>query len=114
MQAGGKFAPSAPALTQATGVHSMARADANPTTNLSSMIRDPFVRAAFEAADQGPRTCDASSTRQMLAAHIKPSALFTPRLNVCGFDPLTVRSFNVDDLNVALRTRAVHPLPRRF
>ena len=52
MQAGGKFAPSAPALTQATGVHSMARADANPTTNLSSMIRDPFVRAAFEAAER--------------------------------------------------------------
>jgi len=30
----------------------MARADANPTTNLSSMIRDPFVRAAFEAAER--------------------------------------------------------------
>ena len=30
----------------------MARPDANPTTNLSSMIRDPFVRAAFEAAER--------------------------------------------------------------
>jgi hypothetical protein len=30
----------------------MSRADANHTTNLSSLIRDPFVRAAFEAAER--------------------------------------------------------------
>src|SRR5260370_4960472 len=30
----------------------MARADAHPTTNLSTLIRDPFVRAAFEAAQR--------------------------------------------------------------
>jgi len=30
----------------------MARADAHPTTKLSSLIRDPFVRAAFEAAER--------------------------------------------------------------
>src|SRR5260221_354045 len=30
----------------------MSRADAHHTTNLSSLIRDPFVRAAFEAADR--------------------------------------------------------------
>jgi len=30
----------------------MARADAHLTTNLSSLIRDPFVRAAFEAAER--------------------------------------------------------------
>jgi len=30
----------------------MARADAHHTTNLSSLIRDPFVRAAFEAAER--------------------------------------------------------------
>jgi hypothetical protein len=30
----------------------MARADADHTTNLSSLIRDPFVRAAFEAAER--------------------------------------------------------------
>jgi hypothetical protein len=30
----------------------MARADAHHTTNLSSLIRDPFVRAAFQAAER--------------------------------------------------------------
>jgi hypothetical protein len=30
----------------------MARADAHHTTNLSSLIRDPFVQAAFEAAER--------------------------------------------------------------
>ena len=30
----------------------MARAAAQPTTKLSSLIRDPFVRAAFEAAER--------------------------------------------------------------
>ena len=30
----------------------MSRADAQPTTNLSSLIRDPFVRAAFAAAER--------------------------------------------------------------
>jgi hypothetical protein len=30
----------------------MARADADHTTNLSFLIRDPFVRAAFEAAER--------------------------------------------------------------
>ena len=30
----------------------MARADANHITPLSSLIRDPFVRAAFEAAER--------------------------------------------------------------
>lgn len=30
----------------------MARADAHPTTNLSSLIRDPFVRVAFKAAER--------------------------------------------------------------
>jgi hypothetical protein len=30
----------------------MSRADAHHTTNLSSLIRDPFVRAAFEAAER--------------------------------------------------------------
>jgi hypothetical protein len=30
----------------------MARADANHITTLSSLIRDPFVRAAFEAAER--------------------------------------------------------------
>ena len=30
----------------------MSRADAPHTTNLSSLIRDPFVRAAFEAAER--------------------------------------------------------------
>ena len=30
----------------------MTRADAYHTTNLSSLIRDPFVRAAFEAAER--------------------------------------------------------------
>jgi hypothetical protein len=33
-------------------MQSMTRADAQPTTNLSSLIRDPFVRAAFEAAER--------------------------------------------------------------
>jgi hypothetical protein len=36
-------------ITQATGVHPMARADAHHTTDLSSLIR---VRAAFEAAER--------------------------------------------------------------
>ncbi len=30
----------------------MAQADSNNTTKLSSLIRDPFVRAAFEAAER--------------------------------------------------------------
>ena len=30
----------------------MARADTHHTTKLSSLIRDPFVRAAFEAAER--------------------------------------------------------------
>lgn len=30
----------------------MSRADAKPTTNLSSLIHAPFVRAAFEAAER--------------------------------------------------------------
>jgi hypothetical protein len=30
----------------------MSRADSQRTTNLSSLIRDPFVRAAFEAAER--------------------------------------------------------------
>jgi hypothetical protein len=30
----------------------MSRANAHHTTNLSSLIRDPFVRAAFEAAER--------------------------------------------------------------
>ena len=30
----------------------MSRADAHHTTNLSSLIRDPFIRAAFEAAER--------------------------------------------------------------
>jgi hypothetical protein len=30
----------------------MARADTHNSTNLSSLIRDPFVRAAFEAAER--------------------------------------------------------------
>jgi hypothetical protein len=30
----------------------MSRADTHHTTNLSSLIRDPFVRAAFEAAER--------------------------------------------------------------
>ena len=29
----------------------MARANSNHITNLSALIRDPFVRAAFEAAE---------------------------------------------------------------
>jgi len=41
-----------PALTQATGVDPMSRADAHHTTNLSSLIRAPFVRAAFLAAER--------------------------------------------------------------
>lgn len=30
----------------------MPKADSNHTTRLSSLIRDPFVRAAFEAAER--------------------------------------------------------------
>jgi hypothetical protein len=30
----------------------MSRADTHHSTNLSSLIRDPFVRAAFEAAER--------------------------------------------------------------
>ena len=30
----------------------MSRADSQRTTNLSCLIRDPFVRAAFEAAER--------------------------------------------------------------
>ena len=30
----------------------MSRADSHHSTNLSSLIRDPFVRAAFEAAER--------------------------------------------------------------
>jgi hypothetical protein len=30
----------------------MARVDAHHTTNLSSLIRDPFVRVAFKAAER--------------------------------------------------------------
>jgi hypothetical protein len=33
----------------------MARADTHLTTNLSALIRDPFVRAAFEAAERDGR-----------------------------------------------------------
>jgi hypothetical protein len=41
-----------PALTQATGVDPMSRADVHHNTNLSLLIRDPFVRAAFLAAER--------------------------------------------------------------
>jgi hypothetical protein len=54
----------------------MARANPNRTTKLSSMFRDPFVRAAFEAAeDDGlapalvesdhPKTLDGGAAEQM-------------------------------------------------
>ena len=48
----GEAGTSTPALTQATGVDPMSRADAHRTTNVSALIRDPFVRAAFEAAER--------------------------------------------------------------
>jgi hypothetical protein len=54
----------------------MAQADSNHTTKLSSMFRDPFVRAAFQAAeDDGlapafvetdhPRTLDGGAAARM-------------------------------------------------
>ena len=69
MQAGEKFAPSA--LTQAKE-SPVAGAAAQPITKLSTLIRDPFVRALFDAAERPDSFPEASRSQTPYPAQTHP------------------------------------------